>query len=201
VTVATLPARQGPRLLEPSRCALALIDFQVRLMPAMENAAAILLNARRLKDAAAMMGIPAVVTEQNPAGLGETVPDLGELSRSSGSGPPLVPARVPVVAKMAFGACATPEFLAALGDRPDVIVTGCESHICVLQTAFGLLDHGRRVFVVEDAIGSRRAANKAAALTRLAAHGAEIVTTEMVVFEWVRSFDSPHFKRAVALIR
>jgi nicotinamidase-related amidase len=182
----------GPRLLEPSRTALALIDFQARLMPAMENAAAILLNARRLKEAAALTGVTAVVTEQNPGGLGNTVAELG-----LGQGEP----SIPVVAKMTFGACATPAFLAAIGDRPDVLVTGCESHICVLQTAMGLLDEGRRVYVVEDAIGSRRAANKEAALARMARHGAEIVTTEMVIFEWLRTFENPNFKRAVALVR
>lgn len=181
-----------PRLMSPERSALALIDFQVRLMPAMENAAAILLNARRLKDAALAFGVPVVVTEQNPAGLGGTVADLG-LS------PP--PPGIPVVTKLAFGACGEPTFLPALGSRPDIIVTGCESHICVLQTTLGLIDHGRRVLVVEDAIGSRRAANKDAALRRMERHGAEIVTTEMVIFEWVRSFDNPHFRRAAALVR
>lgn len=184
-----------PRLMEPSRSLLALIDFQVRLMPAMENAGAILLNARRLKDAAQVLGVPVVVTEQNPVGLGGTVPDLG-----LHSGSPTVPSP-PVIPKLTFGACATEAFMTAIGDRPDIIVTGCESHICVLQTAMGLLDHGRRVLVVEDAIGSRRAANKDAALRRLERHGAEIVTTEMVIFEWVRSFDNPSFKLAVALVR
>ncbi len=191
------PTTSGPRLLEPGRSALALIDFQARLMPAMEHAASILLNARRLKDAATMFSVPIVVTEQNPAGLGHTVPDLG-LHDVGAAGPST---RVPVIAKAAFGACVEPAFTDALAGRGDVIVTGCESHICVLQTALGLLDAGKRVFVVEDAIGSRRAVNKDAALRRLERHGAEIVTTEMVVFEWVRTFDSPLFKRAAALIR
>jgi len=187
------PHTAAPRLLDPARSALVLIDFQARLMPAMEDAAAILLNARRLKDAALMFGVPVVATEQNPAGLGATVADLALSDTASGA--------IPVVAKMAFGACTANGFLPALSDRPDVVVTGCESHICVMQTALGLLDDGRRVFVVEDAVGSRRAANKEAALRRLERHGAEIVTTEMVVFEWVRAFDSPMFKRAAALIR
>ena len=188
----------GPRLLEPTRSALVLIDFQTRLMPAMEHAASILLNARRLKEAALMFSLPVVVTEQNPAGLGPTVPDLGlhDTAADGTSG-----ARIPIIAKAAFGACAAPGFVNALTDRHDIVVTGCESHICVLQTALGLLDAGKRVFVVEDAIGSRRAVNKDAALRRLERHGAEVVTTEMVVFEWVRTFDSPLFKRAAALIR
>jgi nicotinamidase-related amidase len=182
------------RMLTPARSALALIDFQTKLMPAMEDAAAILLNARRLLEAAALMGVPSVVTEQNARGLGPTVPDLA-LDRDRGA--PVVT----VVPKMAFGACAAPGFMAAVGARPDVLVAGCESHICVLQTALGLMDEGRRVFVVEDAIGSRRAANKDAALARLARHGAEIVTTEMVLFEWLGTFEHPAFRPVSALIR
>lgn len=185
-----------PRLLDPARSALALIDFQARLMPAMEDAAAILLNARRLKEAATLFDVPVVATEQNPAGLGNTVPDLALGDPAAARTSP-----IPVISKLAFGACAAKGFLQALGDRPDVIVTGCESHICVLQTALGLIDNNRRVFVVEDAVGSRRAANKDAALRRLARHGAEIVTTEMVIFEWVRAFDAVNARKAMALIR
>jgi nicotinamidase-related amidase len=71
----------------------------------------------------------------------------------------------------------------------------------VLQTVLGLIDSGRRVFVVQDAIGSRRAENKEAAVRRMERHGAEIVTTEMVVFEWLGSAEHPRFREAVALIK
>jgi nicotinamidase-related amidase len=82
-----------------------------------------------------------------------------------------------------------------------VVVAGCEAHVCVLQTVLGLIDSGRRVFVVQDAIGSRRAENKEAAVRRMERHGAEIVTTEMVVFEWLGSAEHPRFREAVALIK
>ncbi|MGZ8367401.1 MAG: isochorismatase family protein, partial [Rhodoplanes sp.] len=92
-------------------------------------------------------------------------------------------------------------FADMLADRPEVIVTGCEAHVCVLQTALGLLDAGRRVYVVRDAIGSRRAESKEAAIRRMERHGADIVTTEMVVFEWLETAEHPRFRAAAALIR
>ena len=81
------------------------------------------------------------------------------------------------------------------------MLAGCEAHVCVLQTALGLLDRSRRVYVVADAIGSRRPENKEAALRRLERAGAEIVTTEMVIFEWLRTAEDPDFKAVMALVK
>ncbi len=92
-------------------------------------------------------------------------------------------------------------FTEALPNRPDIVVAGCEAHVCVLQTVLGLLDGGRRVFVVRDALGSRRAESKETAIRRMERHGAEIVTTEMVVFEWLGTARHPRFREAVALIK
>ncbi|HEX5452212.1 MAG TPA: isochorismatase family protein, partial [Stellaceae bacterium] len=78
---------------------------------------------------------------------------------------------------------------------------GCETHVCVLQTALGLLAAGRRVAMVRDAVGSRRAESKEAALRRLERHGAEIVTTEMVAFEWLATAEHPRFRDIVRLIK
>lgn len=127
--------------------ALLLIDFQARLMPAIEDGAATIANARRLLDAAIMLGVPALITEENPAGLGETAPELAR-------------AGVPVFPKMSFDACRMAGFRASLPDRRDLVVAGCETHVCVLQTVLGLIESGRRVFLVRDAVGSRRAEAK-----------------------------------------
>ena len=81
------------------------------------------------------------------------------------------------------------------------MLAGCESHVCVLQTALGLLRAGRRVVVVQDAVGSRQAASVRAALDRLARHGADLVTTEMALFEWLGTAEHPRFREAVALIK
>ncbi|HVC54619.1 MAG TPA: isochorismatase family protein [Stellaceae bacterium] len=167
---------------------LLLIDFQARLMPAIEDGVAAVANAHRLLDAAAMLDVPVLVTEENAAGLGPTLP---ELAPPSGR----------VAHKMTFDACRTAGFLERLGDRPAIVVAGCEAHVCVLQTVLGLIAAGRRVYLVRDAVAARRAASKETAIARMAQHGAEIVTTEMVVFEWLGSAEHPRFRDALTLVR
>lgn len=167
---------------------LVVIDFQTRLTPAIDGAESVIANARRLVDAAALLGVPALFTEQNPRSLGPTVAEL-------------TPDPSIVVHKMTFDACRSPEFLLRLPSGRAVVVAGCEAHVCVLQTALGLVDRGRRVFVVRDAIGSRRAESKEAAVARMARHGVEIVTAEMVVFEWLGTAEHPRFREAAALIK
>lgn len=167
---------------------LLIIDFQSRLMPAIEDGGRVIGNARRLVDAAEMLQVPVVLTEQNAGGLGGTVPELhSDTAR--------------LIHKMTFDACRMPGFLDALPDRPDLIVTGCETHVCVLQTVLGLLAAGRRVYAVRDAMGSRRAESKETALRRMERHGAEIVTTEMVVFEWLGTAEDPRLRKIIDLIK
>lgn len=175
--------------IERSRSALLLIDFQSRLMPAIADGAAVIGNARRLSDAAQILDIPVLVTEQNAKGLGRTVPEL-----LSGN-------EAPVFHKTSFDACRMPKFVDALPNRPDLVVAGCETHVCVLQSVLGLIETGRRVFLVRDAVGSRRVESKETAIRRLEQHGAEIVTTEMVIFEWLESSEHPRFRDALALVR
>jgi nicotinamidase-related amidase len=168
---------------------LLVIDFQARLMPAIENGAAAVANTSRLLRAAEMFDVPALVTEHNAAGLGPTVPDLAALAHGR------------VAHKMTFDACRTAGFLDRLDDRRGIVVAGCETHVCVLQTVLGLIDAGRRVYLVQDAVGSRRSESKEAAIRRMERHGVEIVTTEMVVFEWLGSGEDPRLRDALALIK
>ena len=174
--------------VDPHNSMLVVIDMQARLTPAIDGAASILANVGRLAGSAALFAVPALFTEQNPKGLGPTVAQL--------SPDPSV-----VVSKMTFDACRSPEFLLRVPAERVVVMAGCEAHVCVLQTALGLVDRGRRVFVVSDAIGSRRAESKETAIARMARHGVEIVTTEMVVFEWLGSAEHPRFRQATALIK
>ncbi len=169
--------------------ALLLIDFQSRLMPAIEGGAAAVANAGRLLNAARMLEIPVLVTEQNAKGLGPTVPEL--LPNSDDS----------VFHKMSFDACRMPGFLDRLPERRHLVIAGCETHVCVMQTALGLIAGGRRIWLVRDAVGSRRAESKETAIRRLERHGAEIVTTEMVIFEWLGTAEHPRFRDALALVR
>jgi nicotinamidase-related amidase len=176
------------RTINPQTSSLLVVDFQTRLMPAIDAAEAAVANAGRLIQAANLLAVPVLATEQNPKGLGGTVPALAL--------PPHL-----VLDKMTFDASRAEGFFERLGPRPDVVVTGCEAHVCVLQTVLGLIEAGRRVHVVADAVGSRRPDNKAAALRRMERHGAEIVTTEMVVFEWLGSAEHERFRDVVKLIK
>jgi nicotinamidase-related amidase len=176
--------------LDRSRSVLCLIDLQERLVPALAANDELVANAGRLLAAAEALGVPVVMTEQNPKGLGGTVP---ELTRPDGA--------VPVMAKMEFDACRARGVVDALPPGHHVVVAGLEAHVCVLQTVLGLLDRSRRAYVVADAVGSRRSESKTAALARLDRAGAEIVTTEMVLFEWLGTAEHPSFKAVIGLVK
>ena len=180
---------RAPTLLDADRSTLLIIDFQARLMPAILEADAVLANAERVIEAARLLGVPAAVTEQNPAGLGPSV----EAITARG---------LPTLHKMYFDAAREDAFSALLpDDRPDIVVIGCEAHVCLMQSVMGVLALGRRVFVVRDAVGSRRAENKEAAIARMVRAGAEVVTTEMVIFEWLATSEHPQFRDVLRLIK
>jgi Amidases related to nicotinamidase len=143
-------------ILDVTRSSLLLIDFQEKLMPAIDAAEASVREALRLAQSARLLDVPVLATEQTPDRLGSTVPALADHAAGA-------------LAKSTFDACPGCDIEAALGDRPQVVITGWESHVCVLQTAFGLMSAGRSVYVVADAVSSRTPANKAAALARMSA--------------------------------
>lgn len=168
--------------------ALLVIDFQSRLMLAIHEGAAAVKNARRLIDAAKLLEVPTLFTEQNAKGLGGTVAEIA-------------PDSAILVHKMFFDACREKGFLDRLDGRPNIVVAGCEAHVCVQQTVLGLLHAGKKVCVVRDALGARHPESKETAIRRMERHGAEIVTAEMVVFEWLATAEHPRFREAVALIK
>jgi nicotinamidase-related amidase len=176
-------------LLSADGSVVLLIDLQERLVPALHDGDTVVARAVRLAQAARMLGVPVRATEQYPAGLGPTVP-------------PLKPYLGAVLAKTMFSALEDPDFPALLPiGSSEVIVAGCEAHICVLQTVLGLLAEGHRVVVVADAIGSRDPADKALAMDRARQDGAEIVSSEMVLFEWLRDSTHPKFREVQRLLK
>lgn len=177
-----------PLISAASSC-LLVIDLQGKLMPAISGGSEVVAATNRLIRVAETLGLPVLLTEQNPRGLGETVPQVVT------AGPKTV------VEKMTFNACGAGALGEALGDCRQIVVTGCEAHVCVLQTVLGLLEDKREVYVLEDAVGSRDPANKARALQRMAANGAEIVTSEMVIFEWLGSAENPAFKAVLEIVK
>lgn len=199
-------------LLEAQLSQLVLVDYQTRLMPAIFESALVLANAARLAKAAALMQVPVWATEQNPTKLGENPPEIKTLC-------------VRTLSKMQFsgieeglGEWLRPPLKAPTGnarslpkhlqkpsntptDRSSIVIAGCEAHVCLLQTALHLLEDEFDVWVVTDACSSRTERNRDAAFDRLAGAGAELVTTEMVVFEWLRSAEHPQFKTLQTLIK
>lgn len=202
-------------LLELEESQLVLVDYQERLMPVMAGAAETVLNAARLAQAARLLKVPVFVTEQNAPKLGPTVADiravLGDYARvfpklmfsavEEGLGEWLKPEPKPVQGN----ARSLPKHLqkpAQHGpDRGTIVLAGCEAHVCLLQTALDLLEDEMDVWVVVDACASRTERNRDAAFDRLAGAGVELVTTEMVLFEWLRGAEHPQFKVVQALIK
>ncbi|BDU58395.1 isochorismatase [Limnohabitans sp. MORI2] len=199
-------------LLDDQESQLVLVDYQARLMPAIFEADLVLANAMRLAQSAHWMEVPTYGTEQNPDKLGQNPAELRALCRRT-------------IAKMSFSACADglsellrPAARAPAGNarslpkhlqkavpqeptRQSIVIAGCEAHICLLQTALDLLEEEYSVWVVTDACGSRTERNRDAAFDRLAGAGAELVTTEMVLFEWLRTAEADPFREIQALVK
>ncbi len=171
-------------LIDAKQSALLVVDVQGRLVPAISGWQGLLDQVIWLIRVARRMDIPVLACEQYPQGLGPTHPAVAaEL-------PPAC-----VAGKLHFSAVAGGcHGFAAAGSHPQLVVCGMETHVCVLQTVIELLESGRKVFVVEEAVGSRRDADKALALARMRDAGASIVSREMVAFEWLRKADSDLFR-------
>lgn len=199
-------------LLDAAESQLVLVDYQIRLMPAIFESAHVVANAVRLGQIARLMALPVWGTEQNPSKLGESVAEVKTLCDKTlskmhfsgveeGLGEWLRPPAKPV----GGNARSLPKHLQKPATNPDerntVVIAGCEAHICLLQTALDLLEDEFDVWVVTDACSSRTERNRDAAFDRLAGAGAELVTTEMVAFEWLRTAEHPDFKAVQALIK
>lgn len=177
--------------IDAARCALVLVDYQARLMPAIHGADDVVRCAVQLASAARVLGVPVIGTEQNRQGLGPNVEAVRALCDTT-------------VAKRHFDACEDSLCAAVDAFAPrarHVVVAGCEAHVCLLQTALGLLRHERRVWVVEAACGSRRPSDHRLAMRRLQQAGATIVSPEMVLFEWMGTSEHPHFRQVLEIVK
>lgn len=171
-------------LIRPTTSMLLHIDHQERLLPAIDGAAAVVDNAVWLTRIARRLGIPIGATLQYPQGLGGFPPALADL---------LLPGET--VDKVHFSALREDGLTLIKGiERPQIVVTGCEAHVCVLQTTLDLLADGKEVFLVADAAGSRRAGDKALAVERMRQAGVVIVSREMVAFEWLECAGTDVFR-------
>ena len=202
-------------LLDATESQLVLVDFQERLMPAIFEGQAALANAIRLAQIARLVDVPVWGTEQNPTRLGGNDAQLRALCQrtlskmhfsaaADGLGAWLRPPAKP----QGGNARSLPKHLQKAREqeqqaieRPSIVIAGCEAHVCLLQTALELLEEEFEVWVVTDACSSRTERNRDAAFDRLAGAGAELVTTEMVAFEWLRSCEHPAFKDMLAFVK
>ena len=201
-------------LLDADDSQLVLIDYQEKLMPAIFEGPQVLANAVKLAKLANLMQVPVWGTEQNPSRLGPNASELralcdqtlSKMSFSAAEDGLIDLLRPPVRKQQGGNARSLPKHLQkpaapAEPERPSIIIASCEAHVCLLQTALQLLEEEMEVWVVTDACSSRSERNRDAAFDRLAGAGAELVTTEMVAFEWIRSCEHPAFKQMLELVK
>jgi nicotinamidase-related amidase len=184
-----------PALLSAENSLLVVVELQTKLSAAMPEWEAELMsnNAGSLLDAANILNIPVLLTEQYPKGLGSTVISIAEK----------LPQTTQVFDKTGFSCCAADGFCKALENsgRQQIILAGQEAHVCVLQTALELVHIGYQVYIVEDAVCSRKTEHKFYALQRLQQHGITLANHESVLFEWLRDANHPDFKSISGLLR
>lgn len=167
---------------------LLIIDMQSKLMPAIKDYVHVLNQCIRLAKVANELGIPIIGTEENPAGLGENHPDLKILCDQT-------------VTKFYFDGCSDGLVDHIPTNRKQLVLIGCEAHVCLMQTALGLLERGFDVTIVTDAIGSRQSLDKTMACMHLKESGATLKTVEMLAFEWLKTCKHPSFKNTITLIK
>lgn len=169
-----------------------LVDVQGRLADVMHEKEELFANLRRLISGMHILGVPVIWVEQNPDKMGSTIPQLSELLESES------PTR-----KMAFSCAAEGTFLKLLKKcgRRNVILAGIETHVCIYQTARELVELECTVEVVSDAVSSRNPANKQVALDRIRDCGARLTTTEMILFELMRTAKHPRFKQILQIVK
>lgn len=189
------------RRLTKEDAILVLIDFQERIMPAMDGKEALEDAAARLVKGCRQLGLPALVTQQYTKGLGATIASIHqaltqELPAAGEGG-------YDPIEKTTFSAMRTPEFAERLkaAGRKTVILAGIESHVCVQQTVIDLMDSGYTVFVAADCVSSRKPLDRQMAESRMKAEGAVYTTMEAILFELCLGAKEPGFKEISTIVK
>lgn len=179
-------------MLDAAKAILVIVDVQGKLAQLMHDRESLFANLQRMATGAKTLGIPILWNEQNPLGLGATIPELAEILTGQ---QPLV--------KNTFSCCGNPAFAEKIkaSGRRQVLLVGIETHVCVYQTAQDLLGQGFQVEVVADAVSSRTEANRRLGLERMKALGAGITSTEMALFELLRVAEGDKFKAILKSVK
>ena len=180
--------------IDRATSALLVVDIQARLVPHIADHAALVDRTCALLDAAQRLGVPYIATEHCAAQIGPLVPPIADrLDRDR------------IFAKTRFCATDHPDFRALLSRtaRPQIVVAGMEAHVCVMQTALGIVGLGYDVFIVGDAVGSRagRQSDRELAIARMRGAGCAIAGTETVLFEWTGGGDDAAFGDVLKLVK
>ena len=194
VELALDPHEIARRTLDPQQCVLMVVDIQEKLLPAISNKELLVKNSQLLIRLAGLIGLPVLVSTQYAKGLGGTVPEIAELLPDA-----------QVLDKTEFGCFNNAGLCSAVkalpGNRTTVLICGMETHICVMQTALGAMQQGYIVHVASDAVGSRSEWNYHIGLNRMQDAGAVISSTEMMMYELLRSSSSPTFKELLPYLK
>lgn len=179
-------------MLKMESAVLLLVDVQGKLARLMHDKERLFDNLQQLIKGIQVLGIPVLWVEQNPDGLGPTIPEIADLM------PDVTP-----IPKMSFSSCRNDRFLQALNhlNRRQVLIAGIETHICVYQTAADLLAMGHEVQVVTDAVSSRTAENKAIGLQKMRDAGATLTSVETALFELLKAAEGEPFKAILKLVK
>jgi nicotinamidase-related amidase len=179
-------------MLSVENTALLAIDFQGKVLNAMYEKEALADSIKKLIEGCLVLGVPTLLTEQYPKGLGPTIPEVSGLL--SGQKP---------VEKLCFNCCDSPEFISELKslERKQLLVTGIEAHVCVYQSVAALLKLGYEVQVVADGVSSRTERNRDISLEKMRGMGAEITSVEIALFELLKAAGSDRFKEISRIIK
>ncbi len=179
-------------MLNEKDCCLLVVDVQGKLAESMHDKVTLFKNIRILIQSAKILDIPILWCQQVPAALGPTVPEIAELL--GGCEP---------VNKSSFSCTGCEEFNSKLEElgRKQVMLCGIEAHVCVYQTAVDLIEKDFEVDVIADAVSSRTQANRQIGLDRMAEEGARLSSTEMALFELLRTADHPQFRQIAKLVK
>ena len=179
-------------MLTSDQAVLVVIDMQGKLAQSMHGKEMLFENVQRIIKGAQVLGIPILLTEQNPKGLGPTIPEIADL----------VP-NLPRIPKFSFSCCGDERFsreLSAL-QRRQVLLAGIEGHVCLYQTAVELVTRGWEVHVVADAVSSRTVENKDIGLQKIRDAGASITSVETALFELLKVAEGYEFKQIIGIVK
>ncbi len=182
-----------PKILDKNRAALIVIDVQEAFRDVIKDFQKVARRSAIAVQGFHILGLPIIVTEQYPKGLGHTAKEIEHI----------LPDGVEVFEKTAFSSCGAAAFVKKLGDLKisQAVICGLETHVCVNQTAHDLLDHGLQVHLLTDAVCSRSKVNKKAGLRKMFSSGVVASSVEMALFELMRDAKHEQFKAIQKLIK